>query len=105
VDYRYIRVKRRKQTFCLLCPANDTVQTVKQKLASALQQHGPDSSDSPDESSMRLQLPGSDATVLEDDSILGNELKDDAVVYLVLAVSDTEWEPVDIEVTEIQDAS
>lgn len=54
---------------------------------------------------MRLQLPSSEATVLEDDAIVGNELKEDAVVHLVLAVSDSEWEAVDIQFTDIQDAA
>jgi hypothetical protein len=95
---RYIRVKRRNHTFCLLCSAEDTFQIVKQKLASALQQHDPDNSNN---SNMRLQTSGSDVNVLEDDAVVGNELKDDAVVHLVLALSDSEWEPVDIEFTEI----
>jgi hypothetical protein len=85
----------------LLCSAQDTVEAVKQRLASAFQQHDPDNSSN----GMRLQLSGSDATVLEDDAVVGNELKDDAVVHLVLAVSDSEWEPVDIEFTDIQDTA
>jgi hypothetical protein len=89
----------------LLCSAQDTVGTVKQRLAEAFQQHDPDNSSS--NSGMRLQLSGTEATVLEDDVVVGNELKEDAVVHLVLAVSDSEWEAVDIEFTDtgIQDAA
>jgi hypothetical protein len=105
---RYIRVKRKNQTFCLLCAADDTFGTVKTRLASAFQQHDPDNSSS--NSGMRLQLPSTDpaeaaAKILEDDVVVGSELKEDAVVHLVLAVSDSEWETVDIEFTDIQDAA
>jgi hypothetical protein len=104
---RYIRVKRKNQTFCLLCAAQDTFGTVKTRLATAFQQHDADNSSS--NSGMRLQLPSSGAdaapTVLDDDAIVGSQLKEDAVVHLVLAMSDSEWEAVDIEFTDIQDAA
>jgi hypothetical protein len=91
----------------LLCAADDTFGTVKTRLASAFQQHDPDNSSS--NSGMRLQLPVTDAEaaakILEDDTVVGSELKEDAVVHLVLAVSDSEWETVDIEFTDIQDAA
>jgi hypothetical protein len=91
----------------LLCAAEDTFGTVKTRLASAFQQHDPDNSSS--NSGMRLQLPSSGADtpvkILEDDAVVGSELKEDAVVHLVLAMSDSEWESVDIEFTDIQDAA
>jgi hypothetical protein len=91
----------------LLCAADDTFGTVKSRLASAFQQHDPDNSSS--NSGMRLQLPSSEAEavpkVLQDDAVVGSELKEDAVVHLVLAMSDSEWETVDIEFTDIKDAA
>lgn len=61
------------------------------------------STDDATASSMRLLLPN--ATVLEDEEVLSvHELKTDAVLHLVLAVSDTEWEPVDIISTDLADA-
>jgi hypothetical protein len=97
---RYIRVKREKQTFCLLCSAEDTFGTVKEQLAAAMQQHGSENTAS---NSMRLLLP--DATVLDSDKTLSeHDIKSDAVLHLVLAISDSEWEPVDIHSTDLEDA-
>lgn len=94
----YLRVERRNQTFCLLCETSDTIASLKTQLALAASQH---STDGVDADQMRLLL---DTTVLEDDStIAGLELKDDAVLYLVYAVADNEYESVDVVSTAFQE--
>ena len=97
--HRYIHVKRRNQTFCLLCDESDTVESLKQKIVQALQQHSTD-----EVPTMRLQLT-TDATVLEDEQPLRHyQVKDNDVLHMVYAVSDDEYETVDITSTEVQDS-
>jgi hypothetical protein len=84
----------------LLYSAEDTFGTVKEQLAAAMQLHGSESTAS---DSMRLLLHG--ATVLDSDKTLSeHDTKSDAVLHLVLAISNSEWEPTDIHSTDLEDA-
>jgi len=98
ISYSYIRVKRRNQTFCLLCNNSDSVQTVKEQLAMAAKQHL-DNDAVVDANDMRLLYNGS---VLQDDETL-QDFKDDSVLHVVFKVADNEYEPVDIVSTDLQE--
>ena len=124
---RYIRVKRRHQTFCFLCDKGDTVGSLKEKVAAAAQQHKGDAHPA---AALRLLLTSTTSTaaaatadnpssssvgaagtvVLEDDAeTLGNcpGLKHDGsdLLHVVVRVADNEWESVDVLSTDLEDAA
>ena len=102
----YIHIKHHNQTFCFLCkPDHDTILSIKSQIAAALCQHSSsDNDDTPDASSLRLLLSNDQSTVLQDkDTLQEYELQDDALLYLVLPVSDSEWESVDVISTAAQE--
>jgi len=122
---RYIRVKRRHQTFCFLCDKGDTVGSLKEKVAAAAQQHKGDAH--PAEALRLLLTPKTTSTaatandpssvgaagtvtVLENDAeTLGNcpGLKHDGsdLLHVVMQVGDNEWESVDVRSTDLEDAA
>jgi hypothetical protein len=58
-ELRYLRVKRRNQTFCFVCEDTDTVLDVKRKVFAAVSQHsedGPDNDNDGPSSAESLQL-------------------------------------------------
>jgi len=106
--HRYIRIKRRNQTFCFLCNASDTVAQLKAKVAAVVKQHpaGGKASDDDDEETLIMQLIHPESTdILEDEDLLSEyELKDNAVLHVVFEVADNEFETVDIQSTDLQDS-
>ena len=71
---RYVRIKRRNQTFCLLCDRGSTIADVKRNLEVAVKQHPGEGDDSPTRDSMRLLH---ETNVLDDESTLEKlELKE-----------------------------
>ena len=95
--HSYIRIKRRNQTFCLLCNHTDSIQSVKEQLAMATKQHMDDAAVGAED--MRLLWNDS---ILQDSDTL-RELKDDCVLHLVFKVADDEYESVDIVSTDLQE--
>lgn len=83
-------MKRKNQTFCLLCEG--TVGDIKKQVKDALEQHGTEVDD------LRLLK---DETVLDDNSSL-DEIADNSILYCVLKVSDNEYEQVQIDSTDMQ---
>jgi hypothetical protein len=112
LEHRYLSIKRRNQTFCLLRHSTDSIATVKHELARALHQHRRrprnDNNDDDDDDDgslmqaheMRLILPTTQA-ILSDSQAM-TEFPDEVTLHLVLAVSDTEFETVDVESMELQ---
>lgn len=99
-------IRRRNQTFCLLCDDTDTIRSIKEKLVQATNQHSAENDDenllSADD--LRLLKPGSktdaeNVVLKDDDQVIHNlELpKDNATLYMVHKISDDDtWESVDI---------
>jgi len=105
--FRYIRVKRRNQTFCFLCEVGDTGKIIKEKVATAANQHcGDDEANqiSPD----LLRLLTVNNTILEDTDTVGSceSLKRDGndTLHVVVKVADDEYESVDVMSTDLEDA-
>jgi len=97
VSFSYIRIKRRNQTFCLLCNNTDSIQSVKEQLAMAAKQHLDDAEVGADD----MRLLWNDSILHDTDTL--HELKDDSVLHLVFKVADNEYESVDIVTTELQE--
>jgi superfamily II DNA or RNA helicase len=109
---RYIRIKRRNQTYCLLCDESDSIATVQTKLAGILQQHPvpgytttPESTDP--NTNMKLLYEGKP---LLHDTLKKCDIKDGAVLQLVFAIGDDdddddndEYEQVNIASTDLSE--
>eukprot|EP00980_Cylindrotheca_fusiformis_P014553 scaffold3924_cov109-Cylindrotheca_fusiformis.AAC.2 len=85
----YLRIKRRNQTFFIMCEPNHTIQYLKEQISLATKQEF-------QPSQMRLLLPKDDSVLNDDEKLEKIEIKSEAELYLVLNVSDNEWEPVDV---------
>jgi hypothetical protein len=134
-DERYLTIKRRNQTFCLLCEDTETIRSIQEKLAQASNQHstatgtaGDQSSenDKPDLSADDIRLlrppggggssstdnhhtdePGMPTVIKEEETIQDLQLpKDKAILYMVHRISDDDtWESVDVVSTAVFDAT
>jgi hypothetical protein len=108
---RYLRIKRRNQTFCVLCQETDSIGQVKEKIVEIMQQHADlrPAQGSPAATEMRLIKasngePISDSSD-DDNTIQAAQFKDDQVLHLVFHIADNGYEPVEIISTDLQEAS
>lgn len=98
---RYIRIKRQNQTFCFHCSPSETVQDLKEKVVVAANQHcGGDEANKISASLLQICQSTEGFSSKLDDSTGVADLPD--VLYVVLKVSDDEWEPVDVESTDLE---
>lgn len=95
-DHRFLRAKRRNQTFCFLIHATDTIEILKDKIVDAANQHcGNDPANKISSDLLRIMKP--DHTILEDSDELSTKLKNNDIVHVVLKISDSEYELVELE--------
>jgi hypothetical protein len=88
---RYLRIKRENQTFFVMCSPSHTIKYLKDQVALATKHEY-------ETDQMRLLLP-IDSTILNDDDKLEthqDQIKNESELYLVLKISDDEWEPVKV---------
>lgn len=84
----------------MICELSDTIGDIKDRLETANKQHGSDEAGGTEK--MRLLL---ETSALEDEKSLQDlEIKDNAILNLVFAVSDEDYENVDIVSTAMEDA-
>jgi ferredoxin len=108
---RYLRIKRRNQTFCVLCQETDTIGHVKEKLIEVMQQHDIRLGGAACTAAEMRLLKASNGEPIHDsnsdgeNTIQAAQLKDDQVLHLVFRMTDDEYEPVEIISTDLQDAS
>jgi hypothetical protein len=107
---RYLRIKRRNQTFCLLCQETDSFGQVKEKIVEIMQQHAdirPEQGSAVADEMRLIEASHGDPindAYDDDTTIQAAQLKDDQVLYLVFRIADNEYEPVEIISTDLQDA-
>jgi hypothetical protein len=99
----YVRLRRKNQTFFILCrqPSQDTVGFLKQEVAKALEGRQDEEQESSaiavEASDVRIIQP-TDGTVLDDDNATmeGLKIENEAILNVVFKIADNEWEPVDL---------
>ena len=91
--HRYVRIRRKNQSFFILCTPTNTALHLKQQVALALkEQHEPTVDDS-----RTLQLQTLDGRVLEDELILEQvPIQNEQELCVCFPISDGEWEQVDV---------
>eukprot|EP00540_Astrosyne_radiata_P002790 CAMPEP_0116852384 /NCGR_PEP_ID=MMETSP0418-20121206/17262_1 /TAXON_ID=1158023 /ORGANISM="Astrosyne radiata, Strain 13vi08-1A" /LENGTH=100 /DNA_ID=CAMNT_0004484539 /DNA_START=129 /DNA_END=431 /DNA_ORIENTATION=- len=87
----HVRIRRRNQTFYVLCHASQTAIHIKQEIALALQGHDEDPPSDPSE----MKLTDPTGKELEDEDSL-QSLSNEAELHVVFPIADDEWEPVEI---------
>lgn len=107
--YSYVCAKRLNQSFCFLLEPSDSILRVKKNISAAMLQHDADNDTACPTGAIRLLLPSSSSdhskVLQDDDSLQAAGIKDNDVLHFVLAVSDTEFESVNIASTQMQDTS
>ena len=99
VVFRYVRVKRQKQTFFVPCTEKSDIRSIKSSIVAALKNSDKDGDVTED--NMRLLLPAPKSTVLEDGKDLAQyEIKNDEVLNVVFQISENQWEQVYVEPTD-----
>ncbi|KAL7578743.1 hypothetical protein ACA910_015976 [Epithemia clementina (nom. ined.)] len=119
---RYIRVKRRDKTYCLLCDESQSIASIKEKLAGMIRQF--QQTDNDDDGgcqqqeipTMRLlrvmdesgktqqQEEDEDQGILDDtDTLASAKILDNQVLHLVFCINEDEdeYEPVEVVSTEL----
>lgn len=92
--YRYLRIKRRNQTYFIMCTEDTTLGSLKEQIAAATGKEV-------DAASMRL-ISKANQPLGEDTDKLSQhtDLKNDAELYVVFQIGDGEWEEVQVEDTD-----
>jgi hypothetical protein len=94
----YVRIRRKNQSFFIMCVPTQTVLSLKYQVAQCLQEQQHEDAPS---SARQLQIQTVDRKVLQDDDSLAN-LVNEQELYVCFHISDGEWEPVDIVSKETQ---
>ena len=91
---RYLRIKRQNQTYFVTCNPDDTFGYLKEQVALA-------NNGEYEAKQMRMILP-KDSTILNDDDKISSreEIKSESELYVVFAISDGEFEPVQVVVED-----
>ena len=93
----YLRIKRQKQTYFVMCTPQDTVGFIKQQISLANKELKADQ--------IRLILPKSNTILTNDDEKIQtheDEIKNEAELHCVFKISeDGEWESVHIAAADI----
>ena len=102
---RQIRVKRKNQTWFFLCDESDSILSLKEKVASAANQHCGDDEANKISAELLRFIKANDHTVVEDDTLLRDcgFKKDDGLFNVILKIADDEWESVEIVSTELEE--